>query len=322
MERLDPATLQYVMRSMTTNDRQLQREVLTKYVTDDVKFIHFLGDVQGKDAYYGVYRAAVTGIDYKLKFIDMVINEHLVVSWVDLNIKLAPFFLKRYHAPTIVMLRIRKGDDGLYRICEQIDHHSIFTFMWALGWPFSTFADRVTRPITGWLLSTSGWTVDTLQDLTGAAWVVSTSMVGKAAKAVLPASVLEAVPNFIAQPLGLKPGTQGVTSPEAESAAIQQVLTSINGLLQSAGLGDIQKSIAALGGDDGLSTTSVTDSAGLKASNNPGDAGAGGSSVVGSAAAGNGVSRRLAGGDRAAVAAVEGIGSRAAAQTATVGGRI
>jgi hypothetical protein len=43
----------------------------------------------------------------------------------------------------------------------------------------------------------------------------------------------------------------------AESAALQQVLSSINGLLQSAGLGDIKQSIAAVGGDDGMSATAV-----------------------------------------------------------------
>jgi hypothetical protein len=32
---------------------------------------------------------------------------------VDLNIKMAPFYIKRYHAPTIVMLRWRRCQDGL-----------------------------------------------------------------------------------------------------------------------------------------------------------------------------------------------------------------
>lgn len=41
--------------------RQLQREILSRYITDDVKFVHFLGDVKGKDQYYGMYRSAVTG---------------------------------------------------------------------------------------------------------------------------------------------------------------------------------------------------------------------------------------------------------------------
>ncbi len=48
--------------TIRTACRQLQREVLSKYVTDDVKFVHFLGDVKGKAAYYGVYRAATTGV--------------------------------------------------------------------------------------------------------------------------------------------------------------------------------------------------------------------------------------------------------------------
>jgi hypothetical protein len=255
MERPDAKLLQYIMRSMTTNDRQLQRDVLAKYVTDDVKFVHILGDVKGKDAYYGVYRAAVTGIDYDLKFIEMVVSDHLVATWVDLNIKLAPLYLRRYHAPTVVLLKLRKCPDGLYRICEQVDHHSVFTFVWALGWPFSTLSDRITRPISGWLLSTSGWTVDTLQDAAAAAWVVGTGLLGRLARSTLPPSVLEAVPGFLAQPLRLT--AQTANEQEAESAALQQVLSSINGLLQSAGLGDIKQSIAAVGGDDGMSATAV-----------------------------------------------------------------
>jgi hypothetical protein len=42
------------------------------------------------------------------------------------------------------------------RICEQVDHHSIFVFMWALGWPFSAVWDLVFRRITGTLICTSG----------------------------------------------------------------------------------------------------------------------------------------------------------------------
>lgn len=41
--------------------RELQQRVAQQYLTDDVKLTHFLGDVQGREALYGVYRAAVTG---------------------------------------------------------------------------------------------------------------------------------------------------------------------------------------------------------------------------------------------------------------------
>lgn len=55
------------------------------------------------------------GIDYKLKVVDIVMSaeEGKAACWVDLNIKVAPFYLKRYHAPTIVMLRWRRDKDGL-----------------------------------------------------------------------------------------------------------------------------------------------------------------------------------------------------------------
>jgi hypothetical protein len=42
--------------------RELQRRVAQQYLTDDVKLTHFLGDVRGREALYGVYRAAVTGM--------------------------------------------------------------------------------------------------------------------------------------------------------------------------------------------------------------------------------------------------------------------
>jgi hypothetical protein len=42
------------------------------------------------------------------------------------------------------------------RICEQIDHHSLFVFMWALGQPFSGAWDYVLRKVQGQVLSASG----------------------------------------------------------------------------------------------------------------------------------------------------------------------
>jgi hypothetical protein len=56
---------------------------------------------------------AFAGLDYKLQFMEMVVDEHMAACWVDLNIKLAPFFIKRYHMPTIVILRFRTCEDGL-----------------------------------------------------------------------------------------------------------------------------------------------------------------------------------------------------------------
>jgi hypothetical protein len=31
------------------------------------------------------------------------------------------------------------------RLTEQIDHHSLFVFMWVFGWPLSAFYDMVSR---------------------------------------------------------------------------------------------------------------------------------------------------------------------------------
>lgn len=151
--------------SLFVCNRALQRHIADRYLADDIKFTHMLGDVQGREALYGVYRAAVTGeregsqgfssspystsccccchspmhlairiassplppththphttrhpgIDYRLQVVDIVLSpeECKAACWVDLNIKLAPLYLKRYHAPTIVMLRWRHCEDGL-----------------------------------------------------------------------------------------------------------------------------------------------------------------------------------------------------------------
>jgi hypothetical protein len=55
----------------------------------------------------------LSGLDYKLQFMEMVVDDHMASCWVDLNIKLAPFYIKRYHMPTVVMLRFRRCEDGL-----------------------------------------------------------------------------------------------------------------------------------------------------------------------------------------------------------------
>lgn len=219
---MDRDTIQFIMRSMTTNNRELQRRVADQFLTDDVKLVHVLGDVQGRDALYGVYRAAVTGLDYELLFNEMVVDEHMAACWVDLNLKLPPFFLRRYHLPTVVMLRFRHCEDGLIRICEQIDHHSVFVLMWALGWPFSAVWDLVVRRITGTMMSTSGWAVDTAEDATRAALTVGLKSSGWLLNQFLPEPLLDslsqALPQGLVQQLGLSSGissqpADGVVNP-------------------------------------------------------------------------------------------------------------
>ncbi|KAF8057154.1 Ogd [Scenedesmus sp. PABB004] len=170
-------------------DAALQRATADTYLTPDVRFTHILGDAkarrvpprpmrrclrlvspppppQGREAVYGVYRAAVTGLNYRLRFIDAVLgrDERSAAVVVDLNLRLPPLWLRRYHLPTVVLLKLRRGDDGLLRICEQVDHHSVLTVMWALGWPVSPVFDDIVRPAGGWLLSRTGWAVDAAAD--------------------------------------------------------------------------------------------------------------------------------------------------------------
>eukprot|EP00775_Hariotina_reticulata_P007355 gene7355-7566_t len=208
--------------------KALQRETVDTYLTEDVKFKHFLGDVQGRDAIYGVYRAAATGIDYKLLFVEMVIDDHMAAVWVDLNLKLAPFFLKRYHAPTIVMLRFRRCSDGLVRICEQIDHHSLFVFMWALGQPFSGVWDHVLRKVQGQVLSASGYVADFAADALSATWEIYRNALAWGVTAITPQPVLHALPEFLLKGLRLErqstaDGAEEVMKGAASETGMQEV---------------------------------------------------------------------------------------------------
>lgn len=54
-------------------------------------------------------------LNYKLIFVRTIISADQLSAavWLDLNIKLPPLFLRRYHLPTVVLLRFRRGADGL-----------------------------------------------------------------------------------------------------------------------------------------------------------------------------------------------------------------
>lgn len=44
-----------------TRCRGLQRSIVNRYLAPDFSFTHILGDCRGREAVYGVYRAAVSG---------------------------------------------------------------------------------------------------------------------------------------------------------------------------------------------------------------------------------------------------------------------
>jgi hypothetical protein len=54
-----------------------------------------------------------SGIDYHLKFVEMVVDDHMAICWLDLNLEVAPLYIKRYHAPTVVLLQFRTCEDGM-----------------------------------------------------------------------------------------------------------------------------------------------------------------------------------------------------------------
>ena len=108
---MDATVLRAVMIAMTTNDPKLQRSTVEKFLTPDVRLTHILGDARGRQAVYGVYRAAVTALDYNLTFKEVVVNQHAAMAWLDLNV--APLHVWRCHIPTVVTLRFRQCEDGL-----------------------------------------------------------------------------------------------------------------------------------------------------------------------------------------------------------------
>lgn len=128
---------------------------------------------------------------------------------MDLNVKLAPFYWRRYHLPTVVVLAWRRDDDGLYRLTQQTDHHSFFAFMVVLGWPVSALAERVVRPLTGKLLTLSGLGVDALQDAAAAAITAACGWLGLGSARGLPPPVVRvlarALPLGLVQAIGLQP---------------------------------------------------------------------------------------------------------------------
>eukprot|EP00877_Chromochloris_zofingiensis_P011943 jgi/Chrzof1/7001/Cz02g07070.t1_UROS len=155
---------------LLTNDRHLQRKTIEEFVDDNVEFTHILGKVQGKAAFYYIYRLATVSWDYRFEVVDFIKQDDVerpkIAVWLNLGIKVPPFYLLRYTFPTIAILHFKRSEDGKYRIIRQYDHHSLYVFLWIFGWPWMSISQMIMLPMAGVLLSTVGKVVDSISEAT------------------------------------------------------------------------------------------------------------------------------------------------------------
>jgi hypothetical protein len=118
----------------------------------------------------GIYRMVTLFVNYKLLFKKLIIQEDSAAVYVDLNVAVAPFYYKRYHLPTIVLLDFRRCPDGKVRISQQFDHHSLFMFYWVLGWPLTAAAEGIVRPLAGRTFAALGWAIDAVAEALEGWW--------------------------------------------------------------------------------------------------------------------------------------------------------
>lgn len=166
-----------VLGLLTSKDRKLQDQIIDEYFTDDVEFLHTLFSVQGKEAVRAMYRLATTSWNYKVDFIDIVAEDGKMALWVTLKLKMPPFYILRYHFPTIVLLYFRNDPvTGRPKICKQVDHHSAYVLTWLLGWPWIDLSQMVLRPLAGRLFVLFGSVLDTAMDAVDGAKEMVTSL--------------------------------------------------------------------------------------------------------------------------------------------------
>lgn len=167
---VDPVTketrkdsLEFIVRSLLKPNRRLQEMIVNKYISDDVEFVHILGSAKGKKKFYYVYRGAATFLNYaELGFENILIDDKAreAVVWVNARIGL-PFFpyLSSSWFPIIAFLKIKEVS-GQFRICRQLDHHSMFVIVTAFGRAFFKLFDKIINPISGMLLVGQGRLID------------------------------------------------------------------------------------------------------------------------------------------------------------------
>lgn len=64
---MDYAPLSALISDLLSGDRARQHAAITQHVSEDVKFSHILGTIEGRDALLGIYRLCGTVWDYKVR---------------------------------------------------------------------------------------------------------------------------------------------------------------------------------------------------------------------------------------------------------------
>ncbi|MEW5312075.1 MAG: hypothetical protein WDW38_003732 [Sanguina aurantia] len=183
---MDEATLRFVVAGLVSGNRQIQRYITDNYMTDDVKFIHFMGSARGREQLYNIYRCATFWFSYKIEFRDIVLTPSKAVVWVDLKVK--PFVsfpgAPRKTFPCLVLLHFETCSDGRVRINLQMDHHRplMGTYLVAAGAAIDFIEARRAS-----LYQYMGW-----HETTDSSWTCTTdSCVREACAPVLVKKVIE-----------------------------------------------------------------------------------------------------------------------------------
>lgn len=53
---MDESLLRFIVVGLVAGNADLQRHIVERYTTPDVRFVHILGSTQGRDNYLNVYR--------------------------------------------------------------------------------------------------------------------------------------------------------------------------------------------------------------------------------------------------------------------------
>ncbi|KAI8463503.1 MAG: hypothetical protein J3K34DRAFT_146241 [Monoraphidium minutum] len=184
---MDFIPLKDLVEDLLSGDRAKTRAAVDHHVAPDVTFSHILGTARGREAFYGIYRAAGTAWRYKIAWQDYLRCGSTVVLQLDLGIRFPPFYMLRYHFPTVIILRFKEGPDGRPLLAEQVDHHSALAVLWLLGWPFTAISEAFLRPTSGFIISRTGWALDAAMDARAAAWGLVSSGVLAALRLLEPA---------------------------------------------------------------------------------------------------------------------------------------
>lgn len=188
--QLNVPLLKQVVTTLVSGVRDSQRRVVDEFTTEDVRLVHALGTVTGKDKFFYVYRCGTTFLDYELEFKDILSDATGTKAclWIDMHLHSRLTLLPRPRAvlPVVVLLKFAKDEHGATRIASQDDQHSVI-FAWGYLGPLFLFLHRnVLQPVLGEMLVVSGALIDAMSQGTA---VLSLKYWLKVLRSVLPSPV-------------------------------------------------------------------------------------------------------------------------------------